>query len=135
MPNSRNESMSDMPITMSALRSGMLLSPIRKVLLFSFMALRPRHASTPTMVDMTAAQKAMVRVLPRASIIISLSNISLYQSREKPTQAFIDFPLLKERTIRVPMGRYRNMTIRARYMAFKAFFISHYPPRSCQIFQ
>ena len=63
------------------------------------------QASTPITVEAEAAQKAIETVLPSASMIWRLANISSYHSREKPTQAFIVLPPLKDSTMSVKIGR------------------------------
>ena len=61
--------MIEMPVTMSAFKSGILFSPIKNERFFSFMAFSPTQASTPTIVAATEAQSAIVSVLPSASMI------------------------------------------------------------------
>ena len=93
---------------------------------------------------MAAAQKAMVRVFPKASIIVLLENISSYHFRENPVHFDIVLPSLNESTISVKMGRYKKRSMRARYKPFpkaaalaRPFFlvISYSPPLLCRIFQ
>ena len=78
------------------------------------MAMMPIQARVPTIVAMAAAAKAMVKVFHMASIIMLLPSISLYHFSENPVQMDIDLLLLKENTINVRMGRYRNNMMRMR---------------------
>ena len=97
--------MMEIPVTISAFSSGMLFSPMNTLRFLSVMAFMATHAITPITVAMMLAQRAMVRVFPRASISSSLANISLYHLRLKPCQDAMDFDELKLSTMRVPMGR------------------------------
>ena len=68
MPNMRKLIMMAIPVTISALRSGILLSPMKMLLFLSVMAFMAMQAMTPMTVAMILAQRAMVRVFPRASM-------------------------------------------------------------------
>ena len=127
--------MIEIPVTISAFSSGILLSPIKSERFFSLIAFKPMQARTPTTVAATEAQSAIVSVLPSASMISWLRNISAYHFVEKPCHAFMLFPSLNERTISVPIGRYKKRRMRARYRPPAIFFISYCPPRCGQIFQ
>ena len=61
-----------------------------------------------------AAAKAMVKVFQIASMIMVLPSISLYHFRENPDHTDIDLLSLKENTIRVAIGKYKNSMIKHR---------------------
>ena len=100
-----NASIREIPVTMSALRSVMLFSPMMKFSLFFLIALIPKHADVPMSVAGTEEITAMANVLIMAEIICLSPSISLYHLKEKPVQPNIDLPSLKENTIRVRIGR------------------------------
>ena len=114
MPKARKASIREMPVTMSELSMGMLLMPMTMFFGVFFIPFMPTAAAVPRMVDTRAEMKAMSRVLYRASMIEALPNIWIYQSRVKPPQDVLDLEVLKDSTIMVRMGAYRNMSTNTR---------------------
>ena len=107
----RKNSISAMPVTMSAFSIGMLLNPRRTFCVRGFMAAIPSTASVPTMVAIRAASMAMEKVFTMAPIMSLLWNSSAYQCRLKPPHTDIDLTSLNESTISVSIGRYRKSMI------------------------
>ena len=83
---------------------GMLLIPIQMDLGSFFMLLMPMAAAVPSTVAIRADNRAMSRVLYRASIMAVLSNICPYHRRVKSPQWERDLELLKDNTIMTAMG-------------------------------
>ena len=86
----------------------MLLNAISVFSCLGFIADIPSTASVPTIVAIVAASIAMENVFTIAPIMSLLWKSSAYQCRLKPVQTDIDFASLKDSTIRVSIGRYRN---------------------------
>ena len=107
----RKNSISAIPVTMSALSIGILLKAMSVFSCLGFIADIPMTAIVPTTVAMIAARIAIENVFTIAPIISRLWNSSAYQCRLNPVHTDIDFASLKESTIRVSIGRYRNSII------------------------
>ena len=61
--NATKSSIREIPITISALSIGMLVTPIIKVRIFGFIAWIPREAAVPIKVAISAESNAMIRVV------------------------------------------------------------------------
>ena len=80
-----------------------------------FMPLMAIEAARPMAVAISADKKAISNVFCRAATILRLANICVYHRKVKPPHWVRDLEALKDKTIMVPIGAYKNITMRARY--------------------
>ncbi len=82
---------------------------VRGVFFILFMAIA---AAVPITVAIIAHKNAIIRVVYKAFIMLWFLKSSLYQWRVKPPHLDLDFELLKDNTINIIIGAYRNTKIR-----------------------
>jgi hypothetical protein len=109
-----NKSIREIPVTISAFIMGMLVMPMMKERILAENANIAIHAKVPIIVAKIVDRTAMDNVLNSASATASSSSRLRYQLRVKPPHFALDLLELKERTIRVMMGAYINISIRER---------------------
>jgi hypothetical protein len=107
-------SISEIPVTISALIMGILVMPMITERIFLLRPIMAIQVKVPMIVEKIVANTAMVRVLIRADATASSDKRLMYQLRVKPPHFALDLLALKERTIRVMMGAYINISRRAR---------------------
>jgi len=106
-----NKSISEIPVTISALSIGILVIAIIMVRGVFFILLIAIAAAVPIMVAISADKTAIINVVYKAFIILSFLNSSLYQRRVKPPHLALDFELLKDNKINIIIGAYKNNII------------------------
>ena len=110
LPTNTNISIREMPVIMSGLIMGMLVTVSSVAWRARFLSLSiPTAAAVPRMVEITARIRVF-RTL--RSVSVSL-NSSLYQLREKPENTDRLLLALKENTSRMAMGAKRKIMMRA----------------------
>jgi len=97
-------SISEIPITISALSMGILVSPIKTVRDFFFIPCMPMAARVPSMVAIRAESRAMISVVYRAFMIWLFWKSDLYQSMVNPPHFALVLEALKDRTMSVTIG-------------------------------
>jgi len=112
--NFTKSSMSDIPVTISAFNSGMLVAPSISVVPRFFIALMPMAASVPISVESTAAQSVICSVMISAFMIVLSVKQEAYHFKVNPPHTTLDLELLKERTTKTRIGRYKNKKMTAR---------------------
>ena len=112
-PDAINRSIRDMPVTISALSMGMLVTPMTRVRIFLFIPIMATDAAVPTIVAIRADIRAIARVFQSAWMIALLSNMFRYHFRVKPPHLALDLDELNERMTRVNIGAYKRINIRA----------------------
>ena len=112
--NFTKSSMSDIPVTISAFNSGMLVAPSISVVPRFFIALMPMAASVPISVESTAAQSVICSVMISAFMIVLSVKQEAYHFKVNPPHTTLDLELLKERTTKTKIGRYKNKKMTAR---------------------
>ena len=112
---------------------GILVIPIRIDFVRRFIAIIAIQATVPMAVAVREDANAMSRVLKRARSISSFWNRETYQFKVNPPHFALVLLLLKERTIKVPMGAYRKRIIKAMYIFFRTDFTAWSPPLLYQI--
>ena len=108
MPKAMKASMREIPVTMSEFSMGMLLTPMTMERGSFFMLFMPMAAAVPMTVAASAESRAIRSVLCRAFMMAVSCSMSAYQCSVKPPHSVRDFVSLKESTIMVTMGAYRN---------------------------
>ena len=106
--------MSDIPVMISAFNSGMLVAPSISVVPRFFIALMPMAASVPISVESTAAQSVICSVMISAFMIVLSVKQEAYHFKVNPPHTTLDLELLKERTTKTRIGRYKNKKMTAR---------------------
>ena len=102
-----------MPVTMSALIIGMLVTPMITARLLRFCPISAMQVTVPMMVDTTVEISAMISVFASALRIEESLNRFRYQPNVKPPQRALDLLELNESTMSVTIGAYMKMTMRA----------------------
>ena len=111
MPILKNRSMSEIPVTMSALSIGMLVTPIITEREVDFIFLNPTQVHIPITVAMAEDKSAMESVVDKASIISRLEKSEMYHLNEKPPHLALVLLELKLNTISVNIGAYKKIKI------------------------
>ena len=101
----------EIPVTISAFNIGIFVIAISMVLGVLFMLFIAIAAAVPRIVAIRAEEKAMIRVVYRADIMDSFCKSSEYHFKVKPPHFALDLEALKERTIRMIIGAYKNNKI------------------------
>ena len=114
MPNAINPSIKEIPVTISALSIGILLTAITTVLGTFLILLIPIAATVPISVAISADKNAITSVFLKADIIVALLKSSEYQSSVNPPHLFLDFEVLKLKITKVAIGAYKNINMNTR---------------------
>jgi hypothetical protein len=107
-------SMSDIPVTISALIIGILVIPMTIDLVFLDNPIMAIQVTVPIIVAITVEITAIESVLISALATASSSKRFKYHLKVKPHHFALDLLALKERTIKVIIGAYIKIRIRAR---------------------
>ena len=113
IPKLRKRSISEIPVTISAFSIGILVIPIRTALVRLCIPFIPTQAAVPIMVAIKEETKAIISVVYNASIISLFWNNSIYHLKVKPPHFARVLLALKESTISVAIGAYKNIKIKA----------------------
>jgi hypothetical protein len=109
----KKSSISDMPVTISALSMGILDIPMRRARFLFFIPCIAIHAIVPITVATNADMKAISNVF-KSACIITLSEKRLeYHFNVKPPHFALVLLALNDRTIRVTIGAYKKIKISA----------------------
>ena len=109
----KNSSINEIPVTMSAFSMGILVIPMIIVRLVFFMLLMEMQATVPMTVAIKADKSAMISVFHNAERMASFRNREAYHFNVNPPHFALVLLALKDKTIKVPMGAYRKIKIRA----------------------
>ena len=113
-PAKTKRSIREMPVMMSGLTMGMLVTVFMAESMVRLLSLlMPTAAAVPRMVERMEADRARMRVFFRAPRVLVSWRSSWYQWRENPENTDRLLPLLKEKTSRMAMGAKRKRKMRA----------------------
>ena len=107
----KNKSISEIPVTISALSIGMLVTPMIIDLSAFFILLIASAAIVPITVAISADRKASIIVLVKAASTSSFEKSLIYHLKVNPPHRALDFDWLKEKTMSVNIGAYKNRKI------------------------
>ena len=110
-PATRNKSINEIPVTISALSIGILVTPIKKVRELFFIPEIPSAAKVPITVAISDDRRAITIVFVRAFMIPSFLKREEYHLRVNPPQRARDFEELNDNTIKVAIGAYNSINI------------------------
>jgi hypothetical protein len=104
MPMKKKSSMRDIPVTRSGLTLGIYVTCMIIPLKRFFMDCNPRQVKVAINVDISADNKATIKVTLSALKISEFSKSFRYQSNVKPPQTALDLASLKEKIIKTITG-------------------------------
>ena len=99
-----NNSIREIPVTISALSIGMFVTPIIKVLALLFKACIPIAPAVPMIVAIKAERSAIIKVVYKALMMSVFKNRFLYHLRENPPHFAEVLEELNDNTIKVIIG-------------------------------
>ena len=111
-PMLMKRSMREIPVTISAFNMGILVIPMTTVRERFFRFIMAIQAMVPTTVATRDAISAIAKVLNNACRISLFLNKAMYHFRVKPPHFALVLLALKDSTIRVAIGAYKNTKMR-----------------------